>query len=212
MEGVHEGAEVGEAGGEVREGMHVEPGKQEKTGANVGLEEEAQVLEGALPARTAVPVWVGQQGRVGGWRTVGDEGGALQRDEGGHTHDQFPPALDRMLVRDPIIGPAELVLGLLEALFDPGPPAVRVAHLLFDLARQVARDVPRRLGGLVDRVGRDLEQALAIARAPPKDDLANEPGALVPSAKWRSKVCQRLERLCSPGGIQTTWLERIATT
>ena len=55
MAGVHEGAEVGEAGLQVRQREHAEP-REEEAGTDVGLEQEAQVVEGTLPAGATVPV------------------------------------------------------------------------------------------------------------------------------------------------------------
>ena len=52
--GVHEGAEVGEPGGEVRQGMDAQPGQQE-AGADEGLEEDPQVGEPVLPAGVLGP-------------------------------------------------------------------------------------------------------------------------------------------------------------
>src|SRR5260370_36049655 len=93
------------------------------------------------------------------------------------------PALDRMVVGDPVIGPAQLVFGLLEAVLNPGAPAVQVAHCLLDLAGQVGHDVPRRLGGLADWVGGELEKALPITLAPPEDHLTDEAGGAAPVGK-----------------------------
>lgn len=56
--------------------------------------------------------------------------GLCKGDEGGHTHDKLLPALDRVVVRDTVISPAQLVFGLLEAVLDLGPPAVEIAHRL----------------------------------------------------------------------------------
>jgi hypothetical protein len=47
VEGVHNGAQVGEVGLQVRQREHAEPG--EEAGTDVGLEQEAQVVEGTLP-------------------------------------------------------------------------------------------------------------------------------------------------------------------
>lgn len=71
MEGVHEGAQVSEASLQVRQRAHAEPW-QEEAGTDVGLEQEAEVVEGTLPAKATVPLWVGQEHRVckgrGRWR------------------------------------------------------------------------------------------------------------------------------------------------
>jgi hypothetical protein len=48
VEGVHNGAQVGEASLQVRQREHAEPGEEE-AGTDVGLEQEAQVVEGTLP-------------------------------------------------------------------------------------------------------------------------------------------------------------------
>lgn len=122
MEGVHEGAQIGEAGLQVRQWEQAEPGEEE-AGTDVGLEQEAEVVEGALPAGATVPVGMSQERRSWGRRSRREvscgergEGRTLEGNEGGHTHDQFPPALDGMVVRDAVIGPAQLVFGLLEAV------------------------------------------------------------------------------------------------
>lgn len=117
MEGVHEGTQVGEASLQVRQREHAEPG-EEKAGTDVGLEQEAQVVEGTLPARAAIPVGMNEERRAGGGWVRSREGRTLESDEGGHTHDQLPPALDRIVVGDPVVGPAQVVFGLLEAVLN----------------------------------------------------------------------------------------------
>src|SRR5712664_2391538 len=52
--GIHERAQVGEAGGEVWQGMDAEPGQQE-AGTDEGLEEQPQVGEPMLPTGVVGP-------------------------------------------------------------------------------------------------------------------------------------------------------------
>src|SRR5260370_2890727 len=52
--GVHERAQVGEAGGEVWQGLDAEPGQQE-AGTDEGLEEQPQVGEPMLPTGIVRP-------------------------------------------------------------------------------------------------------------------------------------------------------------
>ena len=84
------------------------------------------------------------------------EVGALQADQRVGAHDQFPPALDAGVVGDAVVGPAQVILRVLEAILDPGAQAEGVAHALPDLSRQVGHEVPGRLGGQGLRVGGDL--------------------------------------------------------
>ncbi len=68
----------------------MEPG-QAQTRADVGLEEQPQVVQVMLPAVAGIP------GRMGRGRchvaAVGD-GGTLQADHGVGAQDELPPALD----------------------------------------------------------------------------------------------------------------------
>lgn len=60
--------------------------------------------------------------------------GRLPTDQCVGTEDQFPPALDRGIVRHAIIRPAEFVLTLFEPVFDPRAQAIGVADGLLDFA------------------------------------------------------------------------------
>jgi hypothetical protein len=109
--GIHEGAELSQAGGEVREGIDAEPGQQE-AGADKGLQKQAQIPTGVV--------------RPGGMRGSGAalqacdrlvvkrKGRGLETDEQIGAHDEFPPAGDALGVGQAIIRPAQFVLGLLE--------------------------------------------------------------------------------------------------
>ncbi len=70
VEGVHEGAEVGEASCRCGSGSTRSQG-EEKAGTDVGLEQEAQVVEGMLPARAAIPVGMNEERRAGRWLGAG---------------------------------------------------------------------------------------------------------------------------------------------
>lgn len=67
---------------------------------------------------------------------AGLQGRALETDERIRTKDQLPPALNRGVVRDTIIGPAEFILALFEAIFDPRAEPIGVADRLGDLAHK----------------------------------------------------------------------------
>ena len=83
---------------------------------------------------------------------------ALQADERVGAHDQLPPALDGGIgiVGDAVIGPAQVIFGVVEARLDPRAHAERVARRLRDRARQVGHEVPAGLGRHRQGIGGDL--------------------------------------------------------
>jgi len=66
---------------------------------------------------------------------------ALEADQQIGTADDLPPALNGGIVGDPIIGPAQRVFALFEAVFDPGPQSIGIADRFLDLALQVRHDI-----------------------------------------------------------------------
>src|SRR5215469_12503428 len=176
--GIDEGAEVCQARGEVRERIEPQPGEQEAS-TDEGLQEQPQVVEPMFPAGVLGPgrMLPGspssrdylhcRSGRRVGRRR--GEDGRLQAHEQVGTQHQFPPALNTRGIREPKIRPAQLILGVLESIFDPSPQSERVADRLLNLARQDGHELPGAFRGLVHRIGRDLE--IAESAAPAKDGL-----------------------------------------
>src|SRR5271165_7046382 len=128
--GIHEGAEVSQARGEVGERIETEPG-QEKTGADEGLQEQAQIVESVSPASIVRPGWM-LQGSGRRRRLCWDgghlgQGRGLQAHEEIGTHHQLPPALDTGSIGEAEIGPSQLILRLFESVFYPSSQAEGVA-------------------------------------------------------------------------------------
>ena len=121
--GIHEGAQVGQTGGEVGQGIETQPGEQQ-TGTDEGLQEQAQIVESVFPAGIVGPGRVLQGGsRRGGLRRIGGrgrQGRSLQTHEQIGAHHQLPPALDTGGIGEAEIGPAEFIFGLFKSIFYPG--------------------------------------------------------------------------------------------
>ncbi len=184
--GIHERAQVGEPRGEVGQGMDAQPGQQE-AGTDEGLEEEPQVGESMLPTGVLRPgrMLTRHGGRSRGRRGSGRvrcghcrchcQRGRLPAHEQIGAQHEFPPARDAPSRGQPVIGPAQFILGVLEALLDPGTQPERVAHVPHrarDLAGQVGHEVPRGLRRQMDGIGG--EHVLAGAPALAKDARADE--------------------------------------
>jgi hypothetical protein len=108
--------------------------RQEQAGTDVGLQEQAQIVEVMLPAAALVPRRMGLQrrgvARVLGRRRLGRSGrqgsggdvaqrGAvrgLQTHQRVGAHDQFPPALNAGRVRHAVVRPAQIVLTVFETV------------------------------------------------------------------------------------------------
>src|SRR5262245_12145167 len=131
-EGVDQGAQRSEArvdGLDVRRREQMQPW-QEQTATDVGLEQESQVIERVLPTSARVPGGMSLQcgGRGRRWGisrrgrrshvAEGGEGRTLQTDERVGTHDQLPPALDAGIVGDAVVGPAQIIFGVFEAILN----------------------------------------------------------------------------------------------
>ena len=79
------------------------------------------------------------------WRLAGEplatacvsEDQRLQTDQQIGAQDQFPPPFNGGIIGQVVIGPARLVLDVLEAVRDPRPQTVQVPHFLAQLAGKI---------------------------------------------------------------------------
>jgi len=173
--GVHEGAEVGQLRREVGERIDAQP-RQQEAGADEGLEQQPQIGETMLPTGVVRPgrMLDGGLRRCGGRRRLrrGESASlafCLSRWNSKHrrlqahqqigAEDQFPPAFDTGRVRQPVIRPSKFVLGLLEAILDPGPQAEGVADAALNCSGEIRHDLPGRVAGQVKGIRRDLKVA-----------------------------------------------------
>jgi len=155
-------------------------------------------------------VW--RRGHIGwvSWR----KDRCLEADEQIGAHDQLPPARAAPSLGQPVIGPAQFILGVFETVLGS---CVRSPYVLL-MCPTVRSILPGRLvmrcqvvsGGRWTGSVVSTEERVGVRW--PKTNAHMERCAVVPAVKTRAKGRQRVWRTRSPGNVQTTWWERIATT
>lgn len=116
------------------------------------LEKQAEIVQRVFPAQSCVPP--GMLGEMFSGRGLGPlfrwsfllgkaKGRTMKTHELIGTEHDFPPPLNFRIVRDPIIGPTQLIFRVFQPIFDPGTQAIRVPGGLLNLALQVGPRVTR---------------------------------------------------------------------
>lgn len=115
---------------------------------DIRLENESQVIQDVFPPLAALPpAMLGKAiSGSGHFRSLRGcrccacrlKHRALQAHEQIGTGHEFPPAFNGSIIGDAKIGPAELIFGVFQAVFDPGTQARRVLPTVF-------RSLPSRL-------------------------------------------------------------------